>query len=114
MERSSSASRYSRPKITDCHYQIPPIPTQSPLTSRVDRKKVIAQSQAAAIKKRTDNIAARADARKKGKSHQKESTKPKTKDSKGRPGFEGKSKGGKGGKTAKGGMDKKARAASKA
>lgn len=79
----------------------------------MDRKKVLAQSQAAKIKKRTDNIAARAEARKNHKSHAREKPayNPKSKDGKkGRPGFEGK----KGGKGTKSGMDKKSRAASKA
>lgn len=78
---------------------------------RADRKKGLAQAQAAAIKKRTDNIAARADARRNKRLGVKE--KPKDKGGKkGRPGFEGKSKGK--GKPGKGGMDKKSRAASKA
>lgn len=64
-------------------------------TPRVERKRTLEKAQAASIKKRNDNIAARAD----GKRNKRLGIKDKSgdkkaggKSKKGRPGFEGKSK----------------------
>ncbi|KAK4686416.1 hypothetical protein P7C73_g3715, partial [Tremellales sp. Uapishka_1] len=60
-----------------------------------ERKLELQKSQSTAIKKRNDNIASRADARKNKRLGIKDKTKGKAV-KKGRPGFEGKNKGGKG------------------